>query len=74
MAHFAAYASRDETSPEPHNGLWTRPDVCNRQTDVRCASSLNASVLWGRGIISYSLLKNLKIVQNYMQAFPIESQ
>jgi len=34
-----------------------RPDVRNRQTDVRqtsdvrCASSLNASVLWGGGLI-----------------------
>ena len=25
-----------------------RPDVCDRQTDVRHASSLNASALWGR--------------------------
>jgi len=29
-----------------------RPDVRDRQTDVRRASSLNASALWGGGIIS----------------------
>ena len=27
-----------------------RPDVCNRQTDVRCASLLNAPYPRGRGI------------------------
>jgi len=36
--------------------LRSQPDVRNRetyvrQTDVRCASSLNASALWGRGIV-----------------------
>ena len=28
-----------------------RPDVRDRQTDVRRVSSLNASAVWGRGII-----------------------
>ena len=32
-----------------------RPDVCDRQTDVRRASSLNASALWGRSIIDKQL-------------------
>ena len=28
-----------------------RPDIRDRQTDVRRAASLNASALWGRGVI-----------------------
>ena len=44
-----AYLCANFSLPRP---LCSRlmPDVCDRQTDVRCASSLNASTLWGRGI------------------------
>ena len=51
-----AYLCANFSLPRPLCS-WLRPDACDRQTDVRqtdvqCESSLNASALWGRGIIS----------------------
>jgi len=44
-----------------------RPDLRDRQTDVRCASSLNASYPRGGGIIIFSMASKLECVKVYFQ-------
>ena len=39
-----------------------RPNVCDRQTDVRRTSSLNASAPWGRGIITTNWNKTVSLL------------
>ena len=51
---------------------WVRPDVRDRQTDRRqIKASLNASALWGGGILKYNFVFNTRLSVNKARLKPL---